>query len=82
LDLRGSGRRLHSEELPNLYTSPDAQIKEDEMGGSCSMYGEDEKCVQNLKGRNHSEDPGINVRLILECILKSVGVRTVFIWCI
>jgi hypothetical protein len=43
----GGWRRLHSEELPNLYPSPNLfrviKIKEDEMGGACSTHGRDEK---------------------------------------
>jgi hypothetical protein len=43
------------------------------MGKSCDMHGRNEKVIQNLsenlKGRNHSEDLGIDVRIILEWIL-------------
>jgi len=43
------------------------------MGGACSTHGR-EKRIQNLswedmKGRDHSEDPGVNESLILESIL-------------
>jgi hypothetical protein len=49
-------------------------IKEDEMGGACSTHRRDEKCVQNPKGREHSEDIGIDGRIVLEWILgKRVG---------
>jgi len=37
-------RRLHNEQLHNLYASGD-QIKEDEMGGSCITHGRDEKFI-------------------------------------
>jgi len=40
-----------TEELHNLYISPDIngdQIKEDQLGGSCSSYRGDEKCIQTL----------------------------------
>jgi len=45
------------------------QVKEDEMGGVCSMYGGEEKRVQvhggeTLKERNHFEDPGIETRAV------------------
>jgi hypothetical protein len=40
----GECRTLHNEKLHNLYTSPDIiygdEIKEDEMGGTCSILGE------------------------------------------
>jgi hypothetical protein len=43
----GGWRRLHNEELHNLYTSPkDDEVKEDEMGGACNTNGVDVKCVQ------------------------------------
>jgi hypothetical protein len=41
-EVTGDWRRLHSEGLHDLYWSPNIvrcdQIKEDEMGGACSMY--------------------------------------------
>jgi len=42
--MSGGPRRLHNEELHNLYASK--SIKEDEMGGACGTHGRDEKCVQ------------------------------------
>jgi hypothetical protein len=30
------------------------QIKENEMGCACSIYRGDEKCIENVKGRNHA----------------------------
>jgi hypothetical protein len=44
-EVAGDWRRLHNEELHNLYYSGD-QIKEDEMGGTCSMHGRDGGCIQ------------------------------------
>jgi hypothetical protein len=40
-EVAGDWRRLYNEELRNLYTLPNIsdQIKEDEMGGACSMNG-------------------------------------------
>jgi hypothetical protein len=43
------------------------------MGGACSMYGTDEKCVLNsesLKGRDHLGEEGVDGRIILNWILK------------
>jgi hypothetical protein len=44
------------------------------MGGECSMYGKDEKCIQywleSLRERYHSEDLGVDGRIILELILE------------
>jgi hypothetical protein len=38
--------------------------------------------LENLKGRDHSEDLGVNGRIIFECILGKQGgkVWTEFIW--
>jgi hypothetical protein len=59
-------KRLHNEELYNL--------KEDEMGGTCSTPGTDEEIhrvvwLENMKGRKHLEDLGVNGRIILERML-------------
>jgi hypothetical protein len=38
--------------------------------------------LENLKGRDHPEDLGVDGRIILECILAKEGGRlwTVFLW--
>jgi hypothetical protein len=41
--MTGDWRRLHNEELHNSYAYSGDQIKEDEMGGACSMHERDEK---------------------------------------
>jgi hypothetical protein len=43
------GKKMHSEELHNLYFLPniDDQVKEHEMGWTCSRDGGDEKYIQN-----------------------------------
>jgi hypothetical protein len=50
----GARKRLHNEKLRNLYASPNTvwgdQIKEGEVGGSCSTHGESEKCIKILVG--------------------------------
>jgi hypothetical protein len=39
-----------------------------EMGGACRTYGEEDMCIQVLvgkpEGKNDSEDPGIDGRII------------------
>jgi hypothetical protein len=46
-EMAGGCRRLHNEELHNLYASPNIvrviQITEDELGGTCSTHGRDGK---------------------------------------
>jgi hypothetical protein len=43
-------------------------MKKDEMGGSCSTHGRDEKCheSENMKVRDHSEDLDVDGKVILE----------------
>jgi len=51
----GDCRRLHGEELHNLYASPNVdQIRE--MGGARSMYWRDEKCIQNFSRKTCREE--------------------------
>jgi hypothetical protein len=57
------------------------------MGGECSAHrGKCEMCttfwLECLKGRDYSEDRGVNVRIILKWILGKYGVRmwTELIW--
>jgi hypothetical protein len=42
----GGWRKLHNEELHNLYSSPSIiRIMEDEMGRACSTNGGENKCI-------------------------------------
>jgi hypothetical protein len=51
-------RKLHNEELHNLYSSPDIirQVKANEVGGACGTHGRGEKCVQGLGGKARREE--------------------------
>jgi hypothetical protein len=51
--MTGEWRKLHSEELQNLYSSPDIikQVKANEVGGACGMHGRGEKSVQGPSGK-------------------------------
>jgi hypothetical protein len=52
-EVTGKWRKLHSEELHILYASPNIirQIKENEVGGTCSMHGRREEYVQGFDGK-------------------------------
>ena len=47
------------------------------MGGACSTRGRQKRCTQGLVGRpegkNHLEDPGLDVKIILKMGLQEVG---------
>jgi hypothetical protein len=46
-EVTGDSRKLHNEQLHNLYSSPNIidQVKEDGMGRACSTNGGDEECI-------------------------------------
>jgi hypothetical protein len=46
-EVTGNWRKLHNEELYNLYSSPSIirVIKKYEMGGACSTNGGEEECM-------------------------------------
>jgi hypothetical protein len=71
-------RKLHNEELHNLYSFPNIirQIKSRRMRwvGACGMHGRGQKSVQGfggkvLKERDHLEDKGTDGRMGPEWIL-------------
>jgi len=53
-EVAGEWRKLHNEELNDLYSSPNiiqvVKIKKNVMGGSCSVYGGEETCIQGFGG--------------------------------
>jgi hypothetical protein len=72
----GEWRKLHSEELHNLYSSPDIkQVKSRRMrwAGYVARMGEERKVYKVLvgkpEGKNHWEDQGVGGKMGSELIL-------------
>jgi hypothetical protein len=58
-EVTGEWRKLHSEELHSLYSSPDIirhQIKENEVGGACGSHGGGEESVQSFGGKTRRNE--------------------------
>jgi hypothetical protein len=49
-EVTGEWRKLHNEELNDLYSPPNFysgdQIEKNKMGGTCSTYGGETRCIQ------------------------------------
>jgi hypothetical protein len=51
-EVAGDWRKLHNEELHDLYFScySGGQIKEHEVGRVCNLFDEEERCIQGFSG--------------------------------
>jgi hypothetical protein len=87
-EVMGQWRKFHSEELHNLYSSPDIirQVKSRRMRWAGHMACMREKCTrfwwENPKERDHSEDRGVGGKVGSEWILGRLawGVWIGFDW--
>jgi hypothetical protein len=81
----GEWRKLHNEELHNLYSSPRIirQISKRERGGP---WGRRETCTrfwwESQKERDHSDDQGVNGRMgsVLTLVRLAVELWIGFDW--
>jgi hypothetical protein len=59
-EVTGGWRKLHNEELHNLYSLPSIirMIKsgEDEMGRSCTTHGGEEECIHDFGGKARKKE--------------------------
>jgi hypothetical protein len=90
-EVTGLWIKLHNEELTDLYYSPNIvwviKSRTVRMGGACSTYRGQQRCIQgfgggNIRERDHLEDLGVDGRIILRRIFKKLdGVaQTALIW--
>jgi hypothetical protein len=72
-EVTGGWRKLHNEELRNLYSYID-QVKKDEMGRACSTNGEEEECLSDIEGKarrkESTTDQEVGGWIILKWILQ------------
>jgi hypothetical protein len=63
-EVTGEWRKLHNEELHNLYTSPDIirQVKANEVGGTCGTHGRGEKSAQSFGGKARRKETTGNTK--------------------
>jgi hypothetical protein len=58
-EVTGKWRKLHNEELHNLYSTPDIiwQVKANAVDGACSTHGRVEKSAQGFGGKSRRKEP-------------------------
>jgi hypothetical protein len=68
----GEWRKLHIEELNNLYSSPNIvmviKIEKNKLGEACNAYGGEKMCIQGFGGETSGKrdllgDPGIDGKI-------------------
>jgi hypothetical protein len=49
VEVTGEWSKLHNE-MNDLHSSPGDKIENNDMGGACSAYGGEERCIQGFGG--------------------------------
>jgi hypothetical protein len=77
VEVRGRWRKLHNEELNDVYSSPNIiwLIKKNEIGRACGTRGRQESCIHGFSGEDlregdHLEGLGIDGKIILKWTCK------------
>jgi hypothetical protein len=56
-EVTGEWRKLHSEELNDLYSLPNTvRIEKNEIGWACGAYGRGERCAQGVDGEARGKE--------------------------
>jgi hypothetical protein len=84
-EVAGGWRRLHNEELHNLYTSQNVirMIKSRRMRWAeqvvrmVEIRNTYKLLSENLKGRDHSEDLGVGGKILLQIVLREIRWKVV-----
>jgi hypothetical protein len=85
----GGWRKLHYEELHNLYSSPHIirMVKSRRIGGICSTHGREERNIQNFGREAWREKPlgrsghrWVDIKMDLRAMKIRFGVWIGFIW--
>jgi len=89
-EVTGECRKLHNEDLNDLYSSPNIvrmiKFRRRRWAGHVARMGGEERCIQGFGGencgRNHLVDTGVDGRIILRWILRKwdVGIWTGSVW--
>ena len=76
-EMTGEWRKLHNEELNDLYSSycSGDKIEKNEMGGACGMYGGGGEAYTgfwwgSLRERDHLGEPGVDGMITLSWIFR------------
>ena len=56
-EVTGEWRKLHKEELRDLYSLPNiVRVEKNEVGGACGTYGGGDRCAQGSSGETRGKE--------------------------